>query len=49
MELFSFANAGAGEFGLRQVATAVIPEPASMAIFGLLGVGAAAGRFRRKK
>ena len=27
----------------------VVPEPASMAIFGLLGVGAAAGRFRRKK
>jgi hypothetical protein len=37
MELFSFANAGAGEFGLRQVATAVIPEPASMAIFGIGG------------
>ena len=27
----------------------IIPEPASMAIFGLLGVGAVAGRFRRKK
>jgi hypothetical protein len=27
----------------------VVPEPASMAIFGLLGVGAAAGRFRRRK
>lgn len=27
----------------------VIPEPASMAIFGLLGVSAAAGRLRRKK
>jgi hypothetical protein len=28
---------------------AAVPEPASMAIFGLLGVGAAAGRFRRRK
>ncbi|MCE2750269.1 MAG: PEP-CTERM sorting domain-containing protein [Pirellula sp.] len=27
----------------------LVPEPASMAIFGLLGVGAAARRFRRKK
>ena len=27
----------------------LVPEPASMAIFGLLGVGAVAGRFRRKK
>ena len=36
MELFSFANTGAGEFGLRQVATTT-PEPASMAIFGIGG------------
>jgi hypothetical protein len=36
MELFSFANTGAGQFGLRQVAT-VTPEPASMAIFGIGG------------
>jgi hypothetical protein len=27
----------------------LVPEPASMAIFGLLGVGAAARRYRRKK
>jgi hypothetical protein len=27
----------------------VVPEPASMAIFGLFGVGAVAGRFRRRK
>lgn len=27
----------------------IVPEPASMAIFGLLGIGAVAGRFRRKK
>ena len=36
MELFSFANTGAGQFGLRQVATTT-PEPASMAIFGIGG------------
>jgi len=36
MQLFSFANSGSGQFGLRQVAT-VTPEPASMAIFGIGG------------
>lgn len=35
MELFSFDNTSAGQFGLRQVATT--PEPASMAIFGIGG------------
>jgi hypothetical protein len=34
MELYAFNSTGAGEFGLRQVATAV-PEPGSMAIFGI--------------
>ena len=34
MELYSFTNSGFGTMGLRQVAT-IIPEPASMAIFGL--------------
>ena len=35
MELYSFNNTGAGSFGLRQVATTAVPEPGSMAIFGL--------------
>jgi hypothetical protein len=34
MELYAFNNTGNGSFGLRQVATAV-PEPGSMAIFGI--------------
>ena len=32
-----------------QLLGSAVPEPTSMAIFGLLGVGAAARRFRRKK
>jgi hypothetical protein len=35
MELYSFTNSGSGTMGLRQVATSCVPEPASMAIFGL--------------
>lgn len=35
MELYSYNNTGNGEFGLRQVATAAVPEPGSLAIFGI--------------
>lgn len=35
MELYSFNNTGDGAFGLRQVATTAVPEPGSMAIFGI--------------
>jgi PEP-CTERM motif len=35
MELYSFNNTSDGSFGLRQVATTAVPEPGSMAIFGL--------------
>jgi hypothetical protein len=48
MELYSFNNTGSGSFGLRQVATTV-PEPASMAIFGLGFSFVMAARRKRAK
>jgi hypothetical protein len=48
MELYSFNNTGDGSFGLRQIATTV-PEPASMAIFGLGFSFVMAARRKRAK
>ena len=48
MELYSFTNSGFGTMGLRQVAT-TIPEPASMAIFGLGFSFVMAARRKRAK
>jgi hypothetical protein len=48
MELYSFTNSGSGTMGLRQVAT-TIPEPASMAIFGLGFSFVMAARRKRAK
>jgi hypothetical protein len=48
MELYSFTNSGSGIMGLRQVAT-TIPEPASMAIFGLGFSFVMAARRKRAK
>ena len=48
---FYYARSGSNNGGLIDNIrlTGDVPEPASIAIFGLLGVGAAARRFRRKK
>ena len=48
MELYSFTNSGSGTLGLRQIATTV-PEPASMAIFGLGFSFVMASRRKRTK
>jgi hypothetical protein len=48
MELYSFTNSGSGTMGLRQIATTV-PEPASMAIFGLGFSFVMAARRKRAK
>lgn len=48
MELYSFTNSGSGTMGLRQIATTV-PEPASMAIFGLGFSFVMAARRKRTK
>ena len=48
MELYSFTNSGSGTLGLRQIATTV-PEPASMAIFGLGFSFVMASRRKRAK
>ena len=48
MEVYSFTNSGSGTMGLRQVAT-TIPEPASMAIFGLGFSFVMAARRKRAK
>ena len=49
MELYSFTNSGNGTMGLRQVATNFVPEPASMAIFGLGFSFVMAARRKRAK
>jgi len=49
MELYSFTNSGSGTMGLRQVATSCVPEPASMAIFGLGFSFVMAARRKRAK
>jgi hypothetical protein len=49
MELYSFNNTGNGSFGLRQIATTAVPEPASMAIFGLGFSFVMAARRKRAK
>ena len=49
MELYSFTNSGTGTMGLRQIATTAVPEPASMAIFGLGFSFVMAARRKRAK
>ena len=49
MELYSFTNSGTGTMGLRQIATTAVPEPASMAIFGLGFSCVMAARRKRAK
>lgn len=41
-------NANGVEFGFVELQGSVVPEPASMAIFGLMGAGLAVRRYRRK-